>query len=140
MSLELILPFLRPIEQLILDTEVSDILVNQTSAVFVERQGELSEVPGVLLDQRHLRVALQNIARSLGDDFSETKPILDARLPDGSRISAVMPPCSVGGITLSIRKFQRRYFDLEELARTGFLPEAAADLIRQAIVERRETF
>ena len=69
-----------------------------------------SEVDGVRLDERNLRVAVKNIARVLGDDVSEEKPILDSRLPDGSRVAAVFPPCSLGGTTLTIRKFQTRFF------------------------------
>ena len=105
MSLDLILPFLRPIAALIEDPAVSEVMVNGSRRVFIERDGRLAEVPGVHLDERNLRVAVQNIARALGDDVSEAQPILDARLPDGSRVAAVVPPCSVGGTTLTIRKF-----------------------------------
>ena len=62
---------------------------------------------------------MKNIARALGDDVSEEKPILDSRLPDGSRVAAVFPPCSVGGTTLTIRKFQTRFFTADELVRIG---------------------
>jgi len=96
-SLETILPFLRPIEHLIMDEEISEVMVNPSGRVFVERIGRLTEVQGVALDPRHLEVAVKNIARRLGDDISEEKPILDSRLPDGSRVAAVYAPCSVGG-------------------------------------------
>ena len=62
-------------------------------------------------------VAVKNIARRLGDDISESKPILDSRLPDGSRVAAVIPPCSLGGVTLTIRKFNTRHFEMEDLIR-----------------------
>ncbi len=58
-------------------------------------------------------VAVKNIARRLGDDISEQKPILDSRLPDGSRVAAVIPPCSIHGVTLTIRKFNGRHFRLK---------------------------
>ncbi|HET6844860.1 MAG TPA: ATPase, T2SS/T4P/T4SS family, partial [Candidatus Angelobacter sp.] len=94
-----ILPYLRQIEHLILDEEISEIMVNSSDQIFIERKGVMSKVPDVRLPPEQLRVAVQNIARSLGDDISEQKPILDCRLPDGSRIAAVLPPCSINGIT-----------------------------------------
>jgi pilus assembly protein CpaF len=80
---------------------------------------------------------VKNIARALGDDVSEEKPILDSRLPDGSRVAAVFPPCSVGGTTLTIRKFQTQFFTVEELVRIGTLPSMVLAELRRAI-ERRE--
>jgi pilus assembly protein CpaF len=78
-------------------------------------------------------VAVRNIARALGNDVSERMPILDARLPDGSRVAAVIPPCSVGGTTLTIRKFQSRFFTTDELVRTGMLSEATLYALLAAI-------
>src|SRR5436309_12162239 len=105
MSWDVILPFLRRIEPLLLDPEVSDILVNATGRVFVERSGELEEVAGVVLTEKFLQVAVRNVARVLGDDVTPEQPLLDARLPDGSRVAAVLAPCSVAGTTIAIRKF-----------------------------------
>jgi pilus assembly protein CpaF len=70
-------------------------------------------------------VAVKNIARRLGDDISESKPILDSRLPDGSRVAAVIPPCSLAGVTLTIRKFNTRHFEMEDLIRAGTLDRAS---------------
>ena len=117
MSFELILPFLRPIAHLIQDPDVSEIMVNAGGRVFLERDGVLLEATDLHLEERNLYVAVRNIARTLGDDVSEAQPIMDARLPDGSRVAAVIPPCSVGGTTLTIRKFQHRFFTVEELVR-----------------------
>jgi pilus assembly protein CpaF len=133
MSFDVILPFLRPIAHLIQDPEVSEIMVNGSRRVFVERDGLLSEVTDVSLDERNLRVAVKNIARALGDDVSEEQPILDARLPDGSRVAAVFPPCSVGGTTLTIRKFQTRFFTAGELVRIGTMSPAVLSTLRDAI-------
>ena len=105
---EMILPFLKPIEHLILDDSISEVMVNGPDRVFIEKQGFLQSVPGVSLGERSLMVAVKNIARRLGDDISESKPILDSRLPDGSRVAAVIPPCSLRGVTLTIRKFTAR--------------------------------
>jgi pilus assembly protein CpaF len=87
----------------------------------------------VRLDERNLRVAVKNIARALGDDVSEEQPILDARLPDGSRVAAVFPPCSVAGTTLTIRKFQTRFFTADELVRIGTMTSEVLSTLREAI-------
>jgi pilus assembly protein CpaF len=137
MSFDLILPFLRPIEGLIKDPEVSEIMVNAPARVFIERSGYLEEVPGVTIPEKFLQIAVRNIARALGDEIGEEKPLLDSRLPDGSRVAAVIPPCSVGGTTLTIRKFHSRFFTAEELVRTGTLSQTLLNCFRDAVVERR---
>ena len=114
---EMILPFLKPIEHLILDDSISEVMVNGPDRVFIEKQGFLQQVPGVSIGEKSLMVAVKNIARRLGDDISESKPILDSRLPDGSRVAAIIPPCSLGGVTLTIRKFNTRHFEMEDLIR-----------------------
>jgi pilus assembly protein CpaF len=124
-----ILPFVKPIEHLLLDPDVTEVMINAGGRrVFVERAGLLSEVENLTLDERNLKVAIKNIARTCGDDISEAQPILDARLEDGSRIAAMFPPCSVNGPTLTIRKFTRRY-SVEQLVELGTLtPDVAARL------------
>ena len=102
---EMILPFLKPIEHLILDDSISEVMVNGPRRVFVERAGFVEEVRGLSIGEKSLMIAVKNIARRLGDDISESKPILDSRFPDGSRVAAVIPPCSLNGVTLTIRKF-----------------------------------
>jgi pilus assembly protein CpaF len=137
MSFDLILPFLRPIAHLILDPEVSEIMINGSRRVFIERDGLVHEVPDIRLDERNLTVAVKNIARALADDVSEEKPILDSRLPDGSRVAAVLPPCSLGGTTLTIRKFQPRFFTADELVRIGTIPQEVLATVREAIANNR---
>jgi pilus assembly protein CpaF len=136
MSFDLILPFLRPIADLIQDPTVSEIMVNGSQRVFVERDGVVFPVEGVAIEERSLKVAVKNIARLLGDDVSEEVPILDARLPDGSRVAAVLPPCSLGGTTLTIRKFQSRFWTCEELVRVGMISDDVVDLVRDALASR----
>src|SRR5205809_7694502 len=116
---ELILPFLRPIQDLILDPDISEIMVNGSKCVFIERRGYIEQVQDISLSPKSLEVAVKNIARRLGDDISEEKPILDSRLPDGSRVAAVIPPCSLNGVVLTIRKFNSRHFTVEDLVRCG---------------------
>jgi pilus assembly protein CpaF len=137
LGFETILPFLRPIEHLICDDSVSEIIVNGPNSVFIERAGVLEQVPNVFLSERSLMVAVKNIARRLGDDISETKPILDSRLPDGSRVAAVIPPCSIHGVTLTIRKFNSRHFRVEDLVRMGTLDCELAGRL-QGYVESRQ--
>jgi len=134
---ELILPFLKPIEHLILDDSISEVMVNGPDHVFVEKAGYLQEVPGVSLSERSLMVAVKNIARRLGDDISEAKPILDSRLPDGSRVAAVIPPCSLTGITLTIRKFSARHLEMEDLIRAGTLDRALANRLEDYVLSRK---
>lgn len=136
MSFGLILPFLRPIAHLIEDPTVSEIMVNGTQRVFVERDGAMELVDGVCLEERSLRVAVKNIARILGDDVSEETPILDARLPDGSRVAAVFPPCSLGGTTLTIRKFHAQLWTCEALVRVGMITEEVVALVNTALENR----
>jgi pilus assembly protein CpaF len=133
----LILPYLRPIENLILDPEISEIMLNSPTEIFIEKEGVIEKVQGITIPNDQLRVAIQNIARSLGDDISEEKPILDSRLPDGSRIAAVLPPCSIHGITLTIRKFNTRSFSIEDLIRIGTITEAISSYLQDAIIKRK---
>jgi len=131
-----IIPFLRPIEPLIRDPEISDILVNGDRAVFFEKHGRLEQFPGVILREQALRVAARNIARALGDEISEESPILDSRLPDGSRVAIVLSCISMAGTTIAIRKFQNKRYNVEELVRVGTLPAHVLELLAAAIEKR----
>src|SRR5215471_4081715 len=136
MGFELILPFLRPIEHLILDEGISEIMVNGSGRIFIERRGDVQEVPDARLTEKNLQVAVRNIARALGDEINEQQPLLDSRLPDGSRVAAVIPPCSIGGTTLTIRKFHSKQFTADELVRIGSLTGDVLETLRRAIRER----
>lgn len=134
---ELILPFLRPIEHLILDPEISEIMVNGPEHVFIERAGRVEPVQDLTISPKSLEVAVRNIARRLGDDISEEKPVLDSRLPDGSRVAAVVPPCSLHGVTLTIRKFNAKHFGIEDLIRIGTIAQELAGVLQSAVVNRQ---
>jgi pilus assembly protein CpaF len=134
---ETILPFLKPIEHLILDDSISEVMVNGPDRIFIEKAGFIEVVRGVSLGEKSLMVAVKNIARRLGDDISESKPILDSRLPDGSRVAAVIPPCSVNGVTLTIRKFNARHFGVEDLIQAGTLERSLANQLENYILARR---
>src|SRR5215469_17191817 len=137
MAFELILPFFPEVLQaLILDDAVTDLCINGSSAVFVERAGIMGPVPGVTMEAEHLNAAIEQIARVLGKDITEQDPILDTRLPNGSRVAAVYPPCSPAGVTVTIRKFNR-WFTTGELTAMGTLPETVSDAVLGAILNRR---
>lgn len=136
-SLDRIIPFLRPIEDLLRDPAITEVMVNGGGrSIFVERNGALEAVPGRTLDTRNLTAAIKNIARACGDEISERQPVLDARLEDGSRVAAMALPCSVDGPTLTVRRFTHRY-SLDELIAVGTLTlERASALV--AAVQARE--
>jgi pilus assembly protein CpaF len=134
---EIILPFLKPIEHLILDDAVSEVMVNGHDHIFIEKAGFIEPVEGVSLGEKSLMVAVKNIARRLGDDIGESKPILDSRLPDGSRVAAVIPPCSVDGVTLTIRKFNARHFGVEDLVQAGTLERWLANQLEGYVLARK---
>jgi pilus assembly protein CpaF len=136
MSLETILPFLQPIAHLITDSGISEVMVNGDGAIFIQRDGYVSPVEATM-EQRYLSSAVKRIARSLGEDISESKPLLDARLPDGSRVAAAFPPCSLRGVTLTIRKFRPHWFKMQELVDIGALPGALADQLMEAVLARK---
>ncbi len=134
---EMILPFLKPIEHLILDDTISEVMVNGPHRVFVEKAGFVEEVRGLAIGEKSLMVAVKNIARRLGDDISESKPILDSRLPDGSRVAAIIPPCSLNGVTLTIRKFNARHFGIEDLIKAGTLERWLANQLETYVLARK---
>ncbi len=132
-SLDRILPFLRPIADLLCDPTVTEVMVNDGGQrVFVERDGTIEPVADRTLETRNLTVAIKNIARACGDEISEVQPLLDARLEDGSRVAAMFPPCAVAGPVLTIRKFTRRY-TLEDLVTVGSLTHDAVCALTHAI-------
>jgi pilus assembly protein CpaF len=134
---ETILPFLKPIEHLIRDDSVSEVMVNGPDHIFVEKAGFIETVPDIHLGERSLMVAVKNIARRLGSDISDAKPILDSRLPDGSRVAVVIPPCSVNGVTLTIRKFNFRHFGVEDLVQTGTMERWLVNQMESYVLGRK---
>jgi pilus assembly protein CpaF len=136
-SLDRILPFLKPIDDLLRDPSVTEVMINAGGGrVFVERDGGLECVPGRTLEPRNLTVAIKNIARACGAEISDVQPILDARLEDGSRVAAMFPPCAVAGPALTIRKFTRRY-SLDDLVDVGALTPALAAQLTDAVAAQQ---
>jgi pilus assembly protein CpaF len=137
MAFDLILPFFpAALQQLILDADVADLCINGSNGVWVERQGVMSKAEGVTIPKEHLNAAIEQIARGLGQDINEQHPFLDTRLPNGSRVAAVYPPCSPGGATLTIRKFNS-WFTTYQLVASGTMTAVVRDIAVGAILDRR---
>jgi pilus assembly protein CpaF len=133
MSFELILPFLRPIEPLLLDESVSEIMGNPDASWFYERDGILCQEPNISFDAGRLRTGLEVIANQLGKKLDEDNPLLDAHLPDGSRLAAVIPPVVCPAPSLTIRKFTSRHYTVDDLIARGTLTRPLADFLAEQI-------
>jgi pilus assembly protein CpaF len=117
---------LGPITPLLLDEEISDILVNTHRQVYVERLGRLELTSVNFRDEAHLRHIIDRIISRVGRRIDESTPLVDARLPDGSRVNAIIPPAALDGPILSIRRFRRRALSIEDLLELGSMsPEIA---------------
>jgi pilus assembly protein CpaF len=136
-SLERILPFMPPIEPLLRDEHVTEVMINAGGRrVFVERDGLLEEVHGLKLDESHVRFALTQIARAAGREINEHYPTLNTPLEGGARAAGAVPPVAIDGPTLTIRTFPRRY-QLEELSANGSLSRKQADCLTEAVMARK---
>jgi pilus assembly protein CpaF len=123
-----------PIEKLLADESVTEIMVNGPHDIWVERRGRLYETNVRFSDDAHLRRIITKIAGQVGRRIDDASPLLDARLPDGSRINAVLPPLSLSGPILTIRKFGRERYDLEDMIRLGTLTRESVELLRACLL------
>jgi pilus assembly protein CpaF len=126
---------LGPLDRLMDDPTVSDILVNGPHQVFIERNGRLEETGAVFADNAHLLQIIQRIAARIGRRADELSPMVDARLEDGSRVNAIIPPLSLDGAVLSIRRFGVRLTD-DALLANGTLPPEMLELLHAAVAAR----
>src|SRR5271157_734151 len=133
MSFELILPFLRPIEPLLLDESVSEIMGNPDATWWYERDGIIFREATIQFDSGRLRTGLEVIANQLGKRLDEDNPVLHAQLPDGSRLAAVIPPVVRPAPALTIRKFTSRRYTVEDLIARGTLTRPLADFLAEQI-------
>jgi pilus assembly protein CpaF len=133
MSFELILPFLRPIEALLLDDSISEIMGNPDASWWYERDGVMRRDDSIQFDANRLRTGLEVVANKLGKRLDEDNPILHAQLPDGSRLAAVIPPVVRPAPALTIRKFTSRKFTVDDLIDRGTLTRPLADLLAEQI-------
>lgn len=124
-----------PLQIFMDDPEISDILVNGPDEVYIERNGRMEQTPVVFANREHLMQIVQRIAARVGRRADETSPMVDARLPDGSRVNAILPPLALKGPILSIRRFAAR-LDMEELLRNGTLTEEMRQVLEVAVETR----
>ena len=138
MSYSLILPYFpQEIRTLLLDPTISDLMINGTSGVYADRAGVVEHVKlAEVYTNERLTAAIERVARVLGQDLTMQNPILNTRMPDGSRVAVVGPPASIGGPTLTIRKFNKWYTS-DELVESGSLPIEVRNLIVSLIGERK---
>ena len=121
--------FLEPIRAYLEDDDVSEIMINGPEQIFIEREGKLERTPGRFVSEPALKAAAVNIAKSVGRILSDAQPRLDARLPDGSRIHAVIPPLARCGTTIAIRKFKKEKLTITKLMDFGSISAAGAQLL-----------
>ena len=125
-----------PLEPLLRDVDVTEIMVNGPDLVFVERAGKLYEVGARFNDEAHLRRTIDKIVGRVGRRVDESTPMVDARLPDGSRVNAIIPPLAVDGSLLTIRKFSAEPLTVEDLVAFGSLPRSVAEFLRACVASR----
>jgi pilus assembly protein CpaF len=128
---------LGPLEPLLKDPTITDILVNGHARVFVERYGVLESSPIRFKDERHLIRIIQKIVSAVGRRIDESSPLVDARLADGSRVNAIVPPLSLDGSTLSIRKFAKVPISMDRLIEIGSVPAQVAEVLKAVVASRR---
>lgn len=128
---------LGPLEPLLKDNSVTDILVNGHKIVFVERNGRLVETATRFKDEKHLLRIIQKIVAAVGRRVDEQSPFVDARLADGSRVNAVVPPLAVDGSLLSIRKFAKVPISMARLSELGSVPTPMAQVLSAVVASRR---
>ena len=127
---------LGPIEPLLQDAEISDILINGMHSTYVERKGRLEPVSLAFRDAQHLVHIAQRIAGQIGRRVDESSPMVDARLPDGSRVNIIIPPLALDGAAISIRRFVMRGSSLTDMAERGVLSSAMAEMFQIAVKAR----
>jgi pilus assembly protein CpaF len=127
---------LGPITPLLLDEEISDILVNTHRQVYVERLGKLEPTSIAFRDDAHLRLVIDRIISRIGRRIDESSPLVDARLPDGSRVNAIIPPAAIDGPIMSIRRFRRSALSIDQLLEFGTLGAEMAEFLTACIRAR----
>jgi pilus assembly protein CpaF len=128
---------LGPLEPLLQDESITDILVNGPKVVFVERFGKLERAPTTFQDDRHLMRIIQKIVSAVGRRIDESSPFVDARLADGSRVNAIVAPLAVDGSLLSIRKFAKKRISMERLVEFGSMSAQMAEILRAVVAMRK---
>jgi pilus assembly protein CpaF len=122
-----------PLERLLQDESVTEIMVNGPYDIWIERQGRLYETNVRFNDDSHLRRIINKIVAQVGRRIDEASPLVDARLPDGSRVNAIIPPLSLSGALVTIRKFSKKRLDLNDMIRLGTLSIETIDFLQRCV-------
>ena len=125
-----------PIDRLLREDDVSEVMVNGPDSVYVERNGKLEKDDTTFVDEVHLRRIIDKIVSEIGRRIDEANPLCDARLPDGSRVNAVIHPLAIGGPFLTIRKFSKEKLQIDDLIRYGTLNAHSARFLQACVVGR----
>src|SRR5260370_24908799 len=133
MSFELILPFLRPIEPLLMDDSISEIMGNPDASWWYERDGIMRQEATISFNAGQLRTGLEVIANQRGKRLDEDNPALHAQLPDGSRLAAVIPPVVRPSPALIVRKFPSRHYTVDDLIARGTLTQPLSEVLSEQI-------
>src|SRR6188472_1597045 len=122
-----------PLERLLGDDSITEIMVNGPNEIWIERQGRLYETTVRFTDDSHLRRIINKIVAQIGRRIDESSPMVDARLPDGSRVNAIIPPLSLSGPLVTIRKFTQNQLALGDFVRLGTLTPDAIEFLNRCI-------
>ncbi|MFC1704593.1 ATPase, T2SS/T4P/T4SS family [Candidatus Omnitrophota bacterium] len=128
---------LGPLEELLDDPEITDIMVNNKDEVYVERKGKITLTEKKFTSNGHVRMTIERIIAPIGRRIDESVPMVDARLPDGSRVNAIIPPLALTGPSLTIRKFRRERFTVEELIGLNTLNNGMGEFLKAAVAARK---
>ncbi|HVF20999.1 MAG TPA: CpaF family protein [Mycobacteriales bacterium] len=122
-----------PLEPYLRDSEITEVMVNGHNSIFVERAGQIEPANGTFADEAHLRRTIEKIVARVGRRVDESSPMVDARLPDGSRVNAVLPPLALDGPALTIRKFATEAYRADDLVGFGSMSAAVAELLAACV-------
>jgi pilus assembly protein CpaF len=122
-----------PLEPFLRDDSVTEVMVNAHDSIYVERHGKLERTPATFLDNAHLMRIIDKIVSQVGRRVDESSPMVDARLPDGSRVNAIIPPLALRGPTLTIRKFARDPYTMSDLIGFGTITGKAAQFVSACV-------
>jgi len=125
-----------PIGPYLRDPSVSEVMINGAKLIYVERKGKLVEAETCYRDEAHVMRAVENIIVPLGRKVDRSQPLVDARLPDGSRVNVIIPPCALNGITVTIRKFPSKRITVEDLVGFGSLTSQMGEFLKACVVAR----
>ena len=125
-----------PLEPLLADETITEVMVNRADLVYIERQGKMIETNVRFVNDSHIERVINRIIKPLGRVANRENPLVDARLPDGSRVNAVVAPCAIDGPNITIRKFSKTPFGIQDLINFGSLNEDMAEFLRACVVSK----